>query len=233
MALALQLGLVFVALVAPGLLTVYLAREASPSEEGAPSAEATALIAMTIAIAIVAIEFVALAVVSAAHDAARVWGGLALHELVSEEPWAAVRERPSQVALIASAQYLGHLCLLASLGWWNPISAVLNRRLASHGLGGAYPYAAALMHGREPDDRSVVYASVRLRDGREYSGTLQSASFRPLSDGSRELFLQSVERIEGNERQPVGAGGASNGLLLNTRDVVALELAYAPVPARQ
>ena len=73
-----------------------------------------------------------------------------------------------------------------------------------------------------------MYASAMLRDGRAYSGTLQSVSFRPLSDGSRELFLQSVERIEDDERQPVASDEVSSGVLLNTRDVVALELAYAP-----
>ena len=75
---------------------------------------------------------------------------------------------------------------------------------------------------------TVVYASAVLRDGRAYAGTLQTVSFRPLSDGSRELFLQSVHRIVGDERQAVGSDEVPSGLLLNTRDVVALELAYAP-----
>ena len=86
------------------------------------------------------------------------------------------------------------------------------------------------MQQRDSVETTVVYASAMLRDGRAYSGTLQSASFRPLSDGSRELFLQSVERIAGDERQAVGSGEVPSALLLNTRDVVALELAYAPAP---
>lgn len=42
-----------------------------------------------------------------------------------------------------------------------------------------------------------------------------------------DLFLQSVERIAGDERQAVGSDEVPSGLLLNTRDVVALELANA------
>lgn len=38
----------------------------------------------------------------------------------------------------------------------------------------------------------VVYASAVLRNQRVHTGTLQSVSLRPVADGSRELFLQSV-----------------------------------------
>ena len=55
-------------------------------------------------------------------------------------------------------------------------------------------------------------------------------SFRPLNDGSRELFLQSVERVVGDQREPLGPKEAFSGLVLNTRDLVAIELAYADTP---
>ncbi len=233
MALVLQFGIALVVLVAPGLLTVSLAREVAPSEEGEPSAESTLLTAMSIAIAVVAIEFVVLSVASGVHEGLRIWGGLTLRELVSDDPWAAVQAHAPQVALIASLEYVAHLCLLAALGWLNLFHPLLSRQLARHNLRQAYPYAVALMQRREPGQSAVVYASAVLRDGRTYSGTLQSASFRPLSDGSRELFMQSVERIIGDERHPVGSDEVPSGLLLNTRDVVALELAYAPAPAER
>lgn len=228
MTLVLQLGLAFVVLVAPGLLTVSLAREVAPSEEGTPSAESTLLTALAIAIAVVATEFVVLSVASAIYAGLPAWGGLTLSEVVSDDPWSVVQENPGPVAVIASLEYLAHLALLAGLGWLNPFSWLLSHQLARHNLREAYPYAAALMQQQEAGERTVVYASAMLRDGRAYSGTLQSASFRPLSDGSRELFLQSVERIVGDERQSVGSDDVTSGLLLNTRDVVALELAYAP-----
>ena len=228
MTLLLQLGLAFVVLVAPGLLTVSLAREAAPSEEGAPSAESTVLTALAIVIAVLAAEFVLLSLASALHEGLPLWGGLTLREVVSDDPWVVVQANPKSVAVIASLEYLGHLSLLALLGWLNPFTSLLSRRLARHNLREAYPYAVALMQQRDSVETTVVYASAMLRDGRAYSGTLQSASFRPLSDGSRELFLQSVERIVGDERQAVGSDEVPSGLLLNIRDVVALELAYAP-----
>ena len=228
MTLLFQFGIVFAALIAPGLLTVYLAREVSPSAEGEPPAEATILSAITIAIALVSVELVVLSTLSLWSDGHRLWAGLSLPELVSDDPWTAVQARPGQVAFAASIEYFAHLSLLASLGWWNPVRGLLKRRLARNGLREASPYVEAVLHAREQDMPTVVYASAVLRDGRAYAGTLQTVSFRPLSDGSRELFLQSVERIAGDERQAVGSDEVPSGLLLNTRDVVALELAYAP-----
>ena len=228
MTLLLQFGILFAALIAPGLLTVYLAREVAPSDEREPPAEATLLSAITIAIALVSVEFVALSSLSLWNDAHRLWAGLSLPELVSSDPWAALQARPGLVAFTASIEYLAHLGVLAALGWWNPIRGLLRQRLSRHGLREASPYVEAVLQAMEQDSPTVVYASARLRDGRTYAGTLQTISFRPLVDGSRELFLQSVEQIAGDERKAVGLDGMSNGLLLNTRDVVALELAYAP-----
>lgn len=231
MALLLQIGIVFGALVAPGLLTVYLAREASPSPEGEPPAEATVLSALTIAIALIAVEFFVFSMISWANDGIRIWGGLTLPELVSDDPWSAVRERPGQAALIASGEYLAHLAALAAFGWVNPLGMLVRRRIAQHDLREATPFLNAILEAKRHGKSIVVWASAVLRDGRTYSGTLQSVSFRPLGDGSRELFMQSVERIGDGEREPVGAEGTPSGLVLNTRDVIALELAYAEVPS--
>ena len=228
MTLFLQFGIIFAALVAPGLLTVYLAREVAPSAEGEPPAEATLLSAITIAIALVSVEFVLLSTFSLLNEGHRFWAGLSLPELVSSDLWAAVQERPSQVAFTASIEYPAHLTVLAGLGWWNPVRGLLRRRLDRHGLQEASPYVEAVLRSQEQDPPTVVYASAVLRDGQAYAGTLQTLSFRPLSDGSREIFLQSVERIVGDERQPIAPEEVASGLLLNTRDVVALELAYAP-----
>ena len=71
MTLLFQFGIVFAALIAPGLLTVYLAREVSPSAEGEPPAEATILSAITIAIALVSVELVVLSTLSLWNDGHR------------------------------------------------------------------------------------------------------------------------------------------------------------------
>lgn len=228
----LQLGLIFGALIAPGLAAVYLARAIAPSPEREYSAETTILTAMTIAIALVSIEFVLLSTFSVLNSSLPIWMGLTLAEIVSDHPWAVVQSRPEQVALVASLEYSGHLILLAVLGWSNPLRFVLRSRLARQGLRDDQPFEDAIRGLSEQLGQPVVvWASAVLRDGRTYSGTLQSVSFRPLGDGSRELFMQSVERIHGDEREPVGAEGTPSGLVLNTRDVIALELAYAEVPS--
>ncbi len=232
MTILLQLGLIFGALIAPGLLTVYLAREVSPSPERDPSAEATILSAMTIAIVVVALEFFALSVLSWAFDGHRLWGGLTISELVSDNPWAAVQSRPEQVAPIASLEYLVHLALLAAAGWFNPPRALLKRRAAAQGIRESHPFVDAVREAPDEFGTEIVYASAVLRDGRTYTGTLQSVSFRPLNDGSRELFLQSVERISEGHAVSIGHESGDNGLLLNTRDVIALELAYTNAPHR-
>ena len=180
---------------------------------------------------LIAAEFFVLSVISWTDVSIRIWGGLSLHELVSDDPWSAVRERPGQAALIASGEYLVHLAMLAAFGWVNPFGALMRRRIAQHDLREATPFLNAILEARRDRRTAVVWASAVLRDGRTYSGTLQSVSFRPLGDGSRELFMQSVERIHGDEREPVGAEGTPSGLVLNTRDVIALELAYAEVHA--
>ena len=230
MTILLQLGLVFGALIAPGLLTVYLAREVSPSPERDPSAEATVLSAMTIAIVIVSLEFFLLSVLSWAFDSHRLWGGLTISELVSDDPWAAVQSRPEQVAPIASIEYLVHLAFLAATGWLNPTRSLLKRRATAQGLRESHPVVDAVREAPDEFGTEIVYASAVLRDGRTYTGTLQSVSLRPLSDGSRELFLQSVERISEGQIEGIGLEGGENGLLLNTRDVVAIELAYTNTP---
>ena len=232
MPILLQLGLIFGALIAPGLAAVYLARAIAPSPERESSAETTILTAMTIAITLISIEFVLLSVSSALDGGLRIWMGLTLAELVSDDPRAVVQSRPTQVMLVASLEYSVHLIILAVLGWSNPLRFVLRSRLAKQGLSDDHPFEDAIWGVSEQLGKSVVvWASAVLRDGRTYSGTLQSVSFRPLGDGSRELFMQSVERIGGGEREPVGAEGTPNGLVLNTRDVIALELAYAEVPS--
>lgn len=230
MTILLRLGLIFGALIAPGLLTVYLAREASPSPERDPSAEATVLSAMTIALVIVSLEFFALSVLSLAFDGHRLWGGLTIAELVSDDPWAAIQSRPEQVAPIASTEYLTHLAFLAATGWFNPARSLLKRRAAAQGLRESHPFVDAVREAPAEFGTEIVYASAVLRDGQTYTGTLQSVSFRPLNDGSRELFLQSVERVVGGQRDALGPEGALSGLVLNTRDVVAIELAYADAP---
>ena len=226
----LQLGLVFGALVAPGLLTVYLAREVSPSPERDPSAEATILSATTIAIIIVSLEFVLLSILSSVADGHRLWGGLTLSELISDDPWAVVQSRPEQVALTASLEYAVHLVFLAVTGWFNPSRSLLKRRLAAQGLREHHPFADAVREAPDALGAEIVYVSAVLRDGPTYTGTLQSVSLRPLSDGSREVFLQSVERISDGQRESIGRESVESGLLLNTRDVVAIELAYASAP---
>ena len=226
MTILLQLGLLFGALIAPGLLTVYLAREVSPSPERDPSADATVLSAMTIAIVIVAFEFLVLSVLSALSGSVQIWGGLTLSELVSDDPWAVVQNRPEQVALIASVEYLGHLVVLALFGWVNPLRFLLKWRLRKQELRESHPVVDAVREASAEFGAGIVYASALLRDGPTYAGTLQSVSLRPLSDGSRELFLQSVERISDGQRESIGPSNVENGLLLNTRDVVAIELAY-------
>lgn len=232
MPILLQLGLILGALIAPGLAAVYLARAIAPSPERESSAETTILSAMTIAIAWVSIEFVLLAVASTFNSDCPAWMGLTLAELVSDDPWAVVQSRPERVMLIASLEYTGHLFILAWFGWVNPFRFVLRNRLAKQGFREGHPFDDAIRDAPANLGQSVVvWASAVLRDGRTYSGTLQSVSFRPLGDGSRELFMQSVERIHGDEREPVGAEGTPSGLVLNTRDVIALELAYAEVPA--
>ena len=227
MTILLQFGLIFGALVAPGLLTVYLARENAPSPDRDPSAETTVLSALTIALVVVSLEFVLLSVLSWAVDDHRLWGGLTIAELVSDDPWAAVQSRPQQVALIASIEYSAHLILLAATGWFNPARSPLQRRAAAQSLRESNPVGDAVREAPTEFGADIVYASAVLRDGSTYSGTLQSVSFRPLADGSRELFLQSVERVADGQRERIGPEGGENGLLLNTRDVIAIELAYA------
>lgn len=227
MTILLQFGLIFGALIAPGLLTVYLARQLSPSAERDPSADATILSAMTIAIVIASLEFLVLSVLSLAFDGHRLWGGLTISELVSDDPWSAVQSRPEQVVSITSVEYLVHLTLLAAAGWFNPARLLLKRRAAAQGIRESHPFVDAVHEAPDEFGAEIVYASAVLRDGRTYTGTLQSVSLRPLSDGSRELFLQSVERVIGDQHEVVGREGALSGLVLNTRDVVAVELAYA------
>ena len=227
MTILLQVGLIFGALVAPGLLTVYLAREAAPSPDRDPSAETTILSALTIAVVVVSLEFVLLSVLSWAVDGHRLWGGLTIAELVSDDPWTAVQSRPQLVALTASLEYLAHLALLAAAGWFNPARSLSRRRATAQGLRESHPVGDAVRGAPNEFGAEIVYASAVLRDGSTYSGTLQSVSFRPLTDGSRELFLQSVERLSDDQRERIGPENVENGLLLNTRDVVAIELAYA------
>ena len=231
MSILLQIGLISGALIAPGLLAVYLARAFSPSPGREPSSEATILSAMTIALALVALEFILLSILSFIDGGWRVWLGLTLRELVSDSPWEYVRLRPESTALIASLEYAAHLILLASLGWINPLRVVIQSTFDRQALREPDPFVDAVREAANQIGRRVVWVSAVLRDGRTYSGTLQSVSFRPLGDGSRELFMQSVERISGGEREPVGTEGTPSGLVLNTRDVIALELAYAEVPS--
>ena len=165
-----------------------------------------------------------------AFDGHRLWGGLTIAELVSDDPWAAIQSRPEQVAPIASTEYLTHLAFLAATGWFNPARSLLKRRAAAQGLRESHPFVDAVREAPDEFGTEIVYASAVLRDGQTYTGTLQSVSFRPLNDGSRELFLQSVERVVGGQRDALGPEGALSGLVLNTRDVVAIELAYADAP---
>lgn len=110
--------------------------------------------------------------------------------------------------LIASLEYTGHLFILAWFGWVNPFRFVLRSRLAKQGFREGHPFDDAIRDAPANLGQSVVvWASAVLRDGRTYSGTLQSVSFRPLGDGSRELFMQSVSASTATSANPSASRG--------------------------
>ena len=220
----LEIGIVVGLLIAPGLATVYIAREVSLSpDQTVVDSNSTILAALVIAVSLAAFELVVLSYLSVGEERLQIWGGLRLSELVSDERWNIVQDRPARIAAIASTEYLLHILTLAAIGWYNPFGRLLRMVQRRAGRTPDDPVVEAVIAARSALAAAEVFAYLRMKTGAGYSGTLQSVSSRPHQDGSRDVYLQTV--FEGV--RAIGPDVIRTGLLVNTRDVEAIELVYA------
>lgn len=223
-----EFPLTLVFLIAPAFLTVWVSREFSrdPSSNQL-DANTLAFQALAIAAIVLGLEFVILATSSAFQDDWRVWGGLNARQMFSTDPWIHVRNNPGSVVWVAATEYLAHLLLFIALGLANPMGRVLGSRLRENDLHVEDPFIVGIEGARVALGADVTFALVRLAGGTTYSGSVRVASFEPRADGSRDLFLQDVQRLTpGDKWVAVGDSEGAGGLLVSTRDIVAIELSY-------
>lgn len=219
--------LIFGLLAAPGLIAVYVARQVSPSPEPDPDASQTTLTALSVALVVTTLELLVLSGISLWCTNARVWGGLTIGELAGGNRWGAFQQRPALAAFVLSAEFLVHLSLMALIGYLNLGGKFVAARLRDSGLTLDDPVAEALQKTRNVLGTEDVFAVLVLRNGSRYSGSVQSVSFKPFADGSRDVLLQQAEEIIGDTTRPLAPGDPSrSAVLVNTRDIVAIEMAY-------
>jgi len=218
--------LLLVALVAPGFLTIWVAREFAPGSPSNLDATTATVQALAIALGVTALELFFASALSAIVSDAPAWAGLTLTEAVSVDRWAAVREHTGRVALVASTEYLLHLSLFLALGrLFNPIGRLLIRDLANSNLTPADPVQVATGEAALRFGSGTAVARLILDGGRQYSGVVQSVSLQPRADGSRDLFLVQARELREGTWVPVGEG-VESGLLVSTGRTAAIEFDY-------
>lgn len=222
----LQLAGVLALLIGPGLIAVFIGRELRPTSDVEPSADSTVLEAFAYSVLAGVGAIVVAALVSWWNDEVRVWAGLQLTELVSNDPWSVVQQRPAQVVVIASAQYLGYLLLLCWLGWRGFFVMVTHRAALAGQLTRDDPYVTAVSETIKALKAKQAQVKIRLDNGDEYVGIMQSASARPNTDGQRDIFIGSAARIVDGKLVPLASSPGPYGVVINTRRVIAVELGY-------
>ncbi len=225
-----EFPLTLVFLIAPAFLTVWVSREFSRNPSGNQlDANTLAFQALAIAALVLGLELAALGTVTAVRDDWRIWGGLNARQFFSPDPWRHVRTNPGNVVWVAAFEYLAHLVLFIILGLVNPIGRFLGARLQDNDLHVEDPFIVGIEGARVALGSDVTFALLRLTNGMTYSGSVRVASFKPRADGTRDLFLQDVVRLATDGTwDPVGDNGGAAGLLVSTRDIVAIELSYPP-----
>ena len=228
-----EFPLTLIFLIAPAFLTVWVSREFSRDPSGNQlDANTLAFQALAVAAVVLGLELFALAMASAVRDDWRIWAGLNVRQMFSVDPWVHVRNDPGSVIWVAAIEYLAHIFLFVGLGLINPIGRVLGSRLRENDLHVEDPFIVGIEGARVALGADVTFALVRLVGGATYSGSVRVASFEPRADGSRDLFLQDVQHLDASaEWVPVGGNEGAGGLLVSTRDIVAIELSYPqPIP---
>ncbi len=227
-----ELPTVIVLLIAPAFLTVWMSREFSPagSDTHIP-ANTLVLQALAVSAVVIGLAFFAVSLGSLYDNHGRVCGGLSAVQLFSEDPWGHVQSNPGGVIWVASAEYCGHLALFILLGFLNPIDRIVSRRLRTENLHPEDTYVLGVEGAREALGATQTFARLRLTGGSIYTGTIQAISFEPLADGSRNIFLQRVVRLDLDEDEETGTAG-NQGLLVNSQRVLTIELSYGDSEAK-
>lgn len=210
-----------------------MSREFSPAPSDKNlSSNTLVLQALAIAAVVLGLEFLAIGLGSLYSGDWRIWGGLSAVQLFSDDAWSHVQQNPGGVIWVAAVEYFAHLLLCVVLGFLNPIGRIVSNRLTNENLNPENPYIVAIEGAREALGADETVAIIRLLDGSTYTGSILSVSFEPRADGSRDLFLQNVQRLgEAGQWEPVSTGDGASGLLLGSERILAIELSYVSATA--